>query len=91
VIVEITDRGPARLLLKGCRKIDLSRAAFAKLADPDLGLIDVTVKRQRIYPLGIRICFLTRFLAACTASCWRSESSLDIGGRILPLQRSATK
>jgi rare lipoprotein A len=46
VIVEITDRGPARLLLKAGRKIDLSRAAFAKLADPDLGLIDVTVKRQ---------------------------------------------
>jgi rare lipoprotein A len=46
VIVEVTDRGPARLLLRAGRKIDLSRAAFAKLADPDLGLIDVTVKRQ---------------------------------------------
>jgi rare lipoprotein A len=45
VIVEITDRGPARLLLKAGRKIDLSRAAFAKLADPDLGLIEVTVRR----------------------------------------------
>jgi rare lipoprotein A len=45
VIVEITDRGPARLLVKAGRKIDLSRAAFAKLADPDLGLIDVTVGR----------------------------------------------
>lgn len=46
VIVEITDRGPARFLCKEGRKIDLSRAAFAKLADPDLGLIDVTVRRQ---------------------------------------------
>jgi rare lipoprotein A len=46
VIVEITDRGPARFLRKEGRKIDLSRAAFAKLADPDLGLIDVTVRRQ---------------------------------------------
>jgi len=46
VIVEITDRGPARRLLKEGRKIDLSRAAFAKLAELDLGLIDVTVRRQ---------------------------------------------
>jgi rare lipoprotein A len=46
VVVEITDRGPARLLVREGRKIDLSRAAFAKLADPDLGLIDVTVRRQ---------------------------------------------
>lgn len=46
VIVEITDRGPAKFLLKEGRKINLSRAAFAKLADPDLGLIDVTVRRQ---------------------------------------------
>lgn len=45
VIVEITDRGPARSLLLQGRKIDLSRAAFAKLADPDLGLIDVTIRR----------------------------------------------
>ena len=46
VMVEITDRGPAKLFLKEGRKIDLSRAAFAKLADPDLGLIDVTVRRE---------------------------------------------
>jgi rare lipoprotein A len=46
VIVEITDRGPAKFLLKKGRIIDLSRAAFAKLADPDLGLIDVTVRKQ---------------------------------------------
>jgi rare lipoprotein A len=46
VVVEITDRGPARRLVQEGRKIDLSRAAFAKLADPDLGLIDVTVRKQ---------------------------------------------
>jgi rare lipoprotein A len=46
VIVEITDRGPAKHLVQDGRKIDLSRAAFAKLADLDLGLIDVSVTRQ---------------------------------------------
>lgn len=45
VVVEITDRGPAKRLVKEGRKIDLSRAAFAKLADPDLGLIEVTVEK----------------------------------------------
>jgi rare lipoprotein A len=51
VVVEITDRGPARRLVNQGRKIDLSRTAFAKLADPDLGLIDVAVKvhRARVY------------------------------------------
>jgi rare lipoprotein A len=47
VIVEITDRGPAKRLLREGLTIDLSQAAFAKLADPDLGLIDVTVRQQR--------------------------------------------
>ena len=46
VVVEITDRGPTTRLLNEGRKIDLSRAAFAKLASPDLGLIDVTVKKR---------------------------------------------
>jgi rare lipoprotein A len=46
VIVEITDHGPAKRLLREGLKIDLSLAAFAKLADPDLGLIGVTIKRQ---------------------------------------------
>jgi rare lipoprotein A len=46
VVVEITDRGPAKRLFQEGRKIDLSRAAFAKLANPDLGLIDVTLRRQ---------------------------------------------
>ena len=46
VVVEITDRGPAKRLVHQGRKIDLSRAAFAKLADPDLGLIDVILTKQ---------------------------------------------
>ena len=46
VVVEITDRGPAKRLVHEGRKLDLSRAAFAKLADPDFGLIDVTVRKQ---------------------------------------------
>lgn len=44
VVVEITDRGPAKRLFRKGRKIDLSRAAFATLADPDIGLIDVTLR-----------------------------------------------
>ena len=46
VVVEITDRGPAKHLVNEGRKIDLSRAAFAKLADLDLGLIAVTVRKR---------------------------------------------
>ena len=46
VVVEITDRGPAKRLFQDGRKIDLSRAAFAKLANPDLGLIAVTVEER---------------------------------------------
>ena len=38
VVVRINDRGPAKHLN---RKIDLSRRAFAKLADTDAGLINV--------------------------------------------------
>jgi rare lipoprotein A len=46
VVVEITDRGPAKRLVQKGRTIDLSRAAFAELASPTLGLIDVKVKKQ---------------------------------------------
>ena len=46
VIVEITDRGPAKRLVSQGRIIDLSHAAFAKLAPPSLGVIDVTVRKQ---------------------------------------------
>jgi rare lipoprotein A (peptidoglycan hydrolase) len=45
VVVAITDRGPARRLVREGRIIDLSLTAFATLADPDLGLIPVKVER----------------------------------------------
>ena len=45
VVVEITDRGPAKRLVKAGRKIDLSRAAFVKLGNPTAGLIDVTITK----------------------------------------------
>jgi rare lipoprotein A (peptidoglycan hydrolase) len=42
-IVEITDRGPAKRRFREGRTIDLSRAAFERLAD--LALIDVNVRK----------------------------------------------
>lgn len=50
VVVEITDHGPAHRLVRAGRKIDLSRAAFARLADTDIGLIEVTIARQPAAP-----------------------------------------
>lgn len=47
VVVEITDRGPARHLVEQGRIIDLSRGAFARLDDPKLGLIEVKVGPAR--------------------------------------------
>src|SRR5882762_8079047 len=44
VVVEITDRGPARRLVHQGRKIDLSRAAFDRLAEPRVGLITITTR-----------------------------------------------
>jgi rare lipoprotein A len=44
VLVTISDRGPARELVRDGRIIDLARAAFEKLADPEAGLVAVTVK-----------------------------------------------
>jgi rare lipoprotein A len=44
VIVTVTDRGPARRFVREGRVIDLSRAAFKRLANPNLGLIQVTVE-----------------------------------------------
>jgi rare lipoprotein A len=38
VVVEVTDRGPAKRLLK-TRQLDLSREAFSRLADPDAGIL----------------------------------------------------
>lgn len=45
VYVTITDRGPAHDLVREGRIIDLAHGAFKRLADPDLGLISVTVQR----------------------------------------------
>lgn len=42
VIVKINDRGPAKKLKRG---IDLSKAAFKKLAPTSIGLLDVKVER----------------------------------------------
>jgi rare lipoprotein A len=44
VEVTITDRGPARRLVRQGRTIDLAYAAFKAIADPDLGLVSVTVE-----------------------------------------------
>ena len=43
IIARVTDRGPAKNLVAAGRRFDLSFAAFRALADPKLGLIDVTV------------------------------------------------
>ena len=45
VAVRVTDRGPAESL---GRIVDLSHAAFAALASPDLGVIKVTVTVTKI-------------------------------------------
>ena len=45
VLVTITDRGPAKDLVRSGRIIDLSRGAFKRLAQPDRGLIPVQVHR----------------------------------------------
>ena len=44
VLVTITDRGPSRRLVRAGRIIDLSRAAFARLAPPESGLLSVIVE-----------------------------------------------
>jgi rare lipoprotein A len=45
VVVTLTDRGPSARLLKEGRIIDLSCAAFARLASPQRGLLQVSVCR----------------------------------------------
>ncbi len=47
VLVTITDRGPAKDLVQNGRVIDLSRAAFNRLANPDLGLVPVLVVQKK--------------------------------------------
>lgn len=43
VRVTITDRGPAKRLVRQGRVIDLSLGAFSRLSHPDTGLITVTL------------------------------------------------
>lgn len=47
VIVTVTDRGPARRLYRRGRKLDLSKAAFARLSDCNAGVISVTYERLK--------------------------------------------
>jgi rare lipoprotein A len=44
VMVTITDRGPAKRLVAQGRVIDLGREAFRRIAEPDLGLVEVVVE-----------------------------------------------
>lgn len=44
VIVVITDRGPAWNLIRNGRVIDLTHAAFKRVADPEQGLVHVTIR-----------------------------------------------
>ena len=50
VLVTITDRGPARRLVQQGRVIDLGRAAFRRIAEPDLGLVGVVVEPVQDLP-----------------------------------------
>ena len=47
VVVTITDRGPARRLVRRGRVIDLTKSAFRHLADSDLGLVQVIVQPEQ--------------------------------------------
>ena len=47
VVVTITDRGPAKDLVDDGRIIDLTEAAFKRLAQPGRGLVAVRVHRLR--------------------------------------------
>jgi rare lipoprotein A len=44
VMVTVTDRGPAKRLVQQGRVIDLGQAAFKKIAQPELGLVEVVVE-----------------------------------------------
>jgi rare lipoprotein A len=44
VLVTVTDRGPAHDLVSEGRIIDLTHAAYKRLAHPDLGLVSVSIQ-----------------------------------------------
>jgi rare lipoprotein A len=45
VVVEVTDKGGARAFMQFGKVVDLSHAAFAKLARPEVGTLRVKIKR----------------------------------------------
>ena len=45
VLVEVTDRGPAKRLHRKGRRLDLSRGAFSRIGDLSKGLLAVTYVR----------------------------------------------
>ena len=47
VVVTVTDRGPAKRLYWQGRMIDLSKAAFARIADLRAGVVDVIVEEVK--------------------------------------------
>ncbi|MGD1083527.1 MAG: septal ring lytic transglycosylase RlpA family protein [Verrucomicrobiota bacterium] len=46
VRVEVTDKGGKRAFLQFGKVVDLSHAAFARLAKPEVGSIRVTIRRE---------------------------------------------
>jgi rare lipoprotein A len=62
VVVTITDRGPAKHLVRDGRIIDLSHASFERLGAPEIGLLAVTVapvesnSRASLPPAQAKLC-----------------------------------
>jgi rare lipoprotein A len=54
VVVTITDRGPAKRLVRHGRVIDLTQTAFRQLADSDLGLVEVIVQPEQFPEFAAR-------------------------------------
>ena len=50
VIVRVNDRGPARRYVRRGRVIDLSEAAFERIADKRLGVVTVKIERKARHP-----------------------------------------
>lgn len=44
ILVEVTSRGPSLPQYHNGRHLDLSRPAFAEIADPDVGLVEVSIQ-----------------------------------------------
>ncbi len=50
VVVTITDRGPSKELVRDGRIIDLTHAAFRRLAHPNRGLVSINVELPEVQP-----------------------------------------